>query len=100
MFYKIVLSAFICHFCENSMIAHAALVSKDTLAQRFLSIQAILASVGFFENCEDILAKFSRSCCYLLSVSFFFAVFILLSYGGFGSGASQNHFQHLFRLFC
>ena len=31
MFYKIVLSAIICHFCENLMIAHAALVLKKNI---------------------------------------------------------------------
>ena len=67
MFYKIVLSALICNFCEKSMIAHAALVLKDIFAKRFASIQAILVSVEFLENYEAILAKFSS--CYMLSLS-------------------------------
>ena len=32
-------SAHIRYFCENSMIAHSALVMKDTFAPRFASIQ-------------------------------------------------------------
>ena len=32
MFYKIDPSALICYFCEKSLIAHAALVLKDTFA--------------------------------------------------------------------
>ena len=38
MFYKVVLSALICHFYAKSMIAHAALVLNNTLATRFASI--------------------------------------------------------------
>ena len=71
MFYKIVLSAIMCHFCEKLMIAYAELVLKDTFAPRFPSIQAILDSVEFLENYEMILAKFSS----MLSFSFFFVVF-------------------------
>ena len=56
MVYKIVLSAIICNFCEKSMIAHAALVLKDTFAPRFARIQAILDPVKFLENYEVILA--------------------------------------------
>ena len=77
LFYKITLSA-LCHFCEKSMITYAALVLKDTFAPRAASIQSILDSVDFLENYEVILAKFSSSCCYMLSFSFFF-VHILLS---------------------
>ena len=40
------------------MIAHAALVLKDTFAPRFASIQVIQDSVEFLENYEVILAKF------------------------------------------
>ena len=85
MFYKI--EDLIGHSCEESMIAHAALVLKeqdkssdieqqppfsdckysntlpfDPFAQRFASIQAILDSVEFLENYEVILAKYSSSC--------------------------------------
>ena len=81
MFYKIVLSAIIYHFCEKSMIAHAALVLIDTFAPRFECIQAILNPVEFLENYEVILAKFSSSCCYMLSFSFFFVVFIFCDVG-------------------
>ena len=81
MFYKIVLTVIICHFCEKSMIAHAALVLKDTFAPRFASIQAILDPVEFLENYEVILAKFSSSCCYMLSFSIFFVVFIFCDVG-------------------
>ena len=66
MFYKLVPSANIRYFCENSMIAHAALVMKDTFAPRFASIQVILDSVEFLENSEVILAKFSSYCVYML----------------------------------
>ena len=45
---KLVQSANVHYFCENSMIAHAALVQKDTLAPRFASIQSCLDSVDFF----------------------------------------------------
>ena len=38
-FCKLAPSAHIRYFCENSMIAHAALVMKDTFAPRFESIQ-------------------------------------------------------------
>ena len=48
------------------MIAHAALVLKDTFAPRFASIEAILDFVEFLENYEVILAKCSSSCCYML----------------------------------
>ena len=51
------------------MIAHSALVMKDTFAQRFASIQGILDSVEFLKNSEVILAKFSSSCVYMLSIS-------------------------------
>ena len=50
MFYKIVLSALIWHFCEKSMIGNAALVLKDTFAPRFASIQAIMDSVEFLKK--------------------------------------------------
>ena len=76
MLYRIVQSVLICHFCEKSMIAHAVLVLKDTFAPRFESILAILDTVKFLENYEVILANFSKSCCYMLSISFFFVVFI------------------------
>ena len=49
------------------MIAHAALVMKDTFAPRFASMQWIMDSVEFFENSELILAKFSSACVYMLS---------------------------------
>ena len=51
------------------MIAHAALVMKDTFAQRFASLQSVLDSVEFLENNEVILAKFSSSCIFMLSLS-------------------------------
>ena len=38
-FCKLVPSAHIRYFCENSMIAHSALLMKDTFAPRFASIQ-------------------------------------------------------------
>ena len=56
-------SAHIRYFCENSMIAHAAFVIKDTFAPRFASIQWILDSVEFFENSEVILAKIFKFLC-------------------------------------
>ena len=68
-FCKLAPSAYICYFCENSMIAHSALVMKDTFAPRFASIQWILDSVEFLKNSEIILAKFSSSCVYMLSFS-------------------------------
>ena len=81
MFYKTVLSTLICHFCEKSMIAHAALILKYTFAPRFAGIQAILDSVEFLETNEVILSKFSSSCCYMLPFSFFFVVFIFCKVG-------------------
>ena len=39
---------------KNSMIAHTALVVKDTFAQRFASMQSILDSAEFLENYEVI----------------------------------------------
>ena len=63
-FYKLVHSA-IRYFCGNSMIAHAALVLKT----RFAIIQSILDSVEYLENYEIILATFSSSCFYMLSLS-------------------------------
>ena len=68
-FCKLAQSAHIRYFCENSMIAHPALVMKDTFAPRFASILWILDSVEFLENSEVILAKFSSSCVYMLSLS-------------------------------
>ena len=76
MLYKIDLSALICHFFEKSMIARAALVLKDAFAPLFASIHTILDSVEFLENFEVILANFSSSCFYVLSLSKFFVVFI------------------------
>ena len=38
-FCKLAPSAHKRYFCENSMIAHAALVLKDTFAPRFANIQ-------------------------------------------------------------
>ena len=70
MLYKIVLSPLICHFCEKSMIAHAALILKDTFVHRFESIHEILDPVEFLENYEVMLAKFLSPCCYMLSFSF------------------------------
>ena len=69
IFYKVVPSAHIRYLCENSMIAHPALVMKDTFAPRFASIQSVLDSVEFLENNEVILAKFSSSCFHMLSLS-------------------------------
>ena len=74
-------SAHVRYFCENSMIAHAPLVLKDTFAPRFASIQVILDPVEFLENNEVILANFSSPCCYMLSFSFFFVVFIFCDVG-------------------
>ena len=48
------------------MIAHAALKLEDTFAPRFASIESVLE---FLENYEVILAKFSSSCIYMLSLS-------------------------------
>ena len=56
-------SAHIHYFCENSMIAHAALELKDTFAPLFASKHSVL------ENSEVILAKFSSSCVYMLPLS-------------------------------
>ena len=78
MFNKFDLSAQICHFCEESMIAQAALVLKVTFSPRFASIQSILDYVDFGENYEVILSIFSSSCWYTLSLGFFFVVFIFL----------------------
>ena len=74
-FCKLAPCDFIRYFCENSMIAHAALVIKDTFAQRFASIQWILDSVEFLENSEVILARYSRSCVFMLPLSLFVVVF-------------------------
>ena len=63
------------------MIAHAPLVLKDTFASRYARIQVILDPVEFLETYEVILAKFSSSCCYMLSCSFFFVVFIFCDVG-------------------
>ena len=68
-FCKLAPSAHIRYFGENSMIARAALIMKDTFAPRFASIQWILDSVEFLEYSEVILAKFSSSCVYMLSLS-------------------------------
>ena len=77
VFCKLVQSANIRYFCENSMMAHAALVLKDTFTLRSASMQSILDSVDFFlENYEIILAKCSSSCVYILSLSSVFVVFI------------------------
>ena len=65
---KLAPSAHIRYFCENSMIAHAALVMKDTFAPRFATYNEFWTP-GFFENSEVILAKFSSSCVYMLSLS-------------------------------
>ena len=51
------------------MIAHSALVMKDTFAPRFASIQWILDSVEFLEISEVILAKFSSTYVYMLSIT-------------------------------
>ena len=63
------INADIRYFCENSMIANAALKLKDTFAPRFVSTQSVLHSVKFWENYEVILAKFSSSCIYMLSLN-------------------------------
>ena len=76
-FCKLVQRAHIHYLCEASMIAHAALVLYTPISR----IQLILDSVEFFENYEVILAKFSSSCCYMLSFSFFFVVFIFCKVG-------------------
>ena len=76
MFFKIVLIAQICHFYEKSIIANDALVLKYTFAPRFASIQAVLDSVEFWEIYVVIPAKVSNFCCYMLSFSFIFVVFI------------------------
>ena len=80
-FRKLVQSAHVAYFCENSMIAYAPLVLKDTFAPRFASIQVILDPVEVLENYEVILAKFSSSCCYMLSLGIFFVVFIFCDLG-------------------
>ena len=74
---KLVKSAHIRYFCEISMIAHA-LVLKDTFTPRFASMQSILE---FLENYEVILAKFSSSFIYMLSLSSFFFVSIFCKVG-------------------
>ena len=68
-FCKLARSVHIRYFCEKSMIAHAALILTDTFAPVFASIERILDSVEFLENSEVILAKFSSSCVYMLSLS-------------------------------
>ena len=75
MFERLVPSAHIRYFCENSMIARAALKLKDIFAPRFASIHSVLDSVEFLENSDVILAEFSSSCVYMLSLSKFFVVF-------------------------
>ena len=69
------------HFCENSIITHAAFALKDKFAPRFASIQSIFDSMEFLENYEVILAKFSSSCIYILSLSYFSVVFIFCKVG-------------------
>ena len=69
------------YFFVNSTIAHAALVQKDTFTPRFANIQYILDFVDFLENYEVILAKFSNSCVYMLSLSLFVVVFISCKMG-------------------
>ena len=73
-FCKLAPSARIRYFSENSMIAHSALVMKDTFAPSVASIQLIVDSIEFLENSEVILAKFSSSCVYMLSLSLFVVV--------------------------
>ena len=68
------------------MIAYAVLVLKDTFAPRFENIQTIPDSVEFLENYEVILAKLSSSCCYMISFSFFFVVFIFCKVPPWGLG--------------
>ena len=51
------------------MIAHAVLVLTDTFAPEFASIRWILDSVDFLETSEVILAIFSSSLVYMLSLS-------------------------------
>ena len=86
-FCKLVQSAHIRYFCENPLIAHAVLVLKDAFTPRFPSIQSILDSVDFLffggggGGYEAILAKFSNSCFYMLSLSKFFVVFIFCKVG-------------------
>ena len=75
MIKKLVPSAPIRYFCEISVIARTALKLKDTFAPRFASIRSVLDSVEFLEKSEVILAKFSSSCVYMLSLSFFCVVF-------------------------
>ena len=69
-FCKLVLSAHIRYFCDNSMMAHAALILKDTFAPLFANIHSVLDSVKFLENFEVILAKFSSYSAYKLSLSY------------------------------
>ena len=54
-FCKLVQSAHIRYFYENSMIAHAALVLKDTFTPRFASMQSILdcGILGKFRGNSD-----------------------------------------------
>ena len=68
-FGPLVPSAHIRYICAHSMIAHAALKLKDTFAPRFASIQSVLDSMEVLENYEVILAIFSSSCVYMLSLS-------------------------------
>ena len=82
-------------------MAHV-LILKDRFAPRFTSMQAILDSMEFLENYEVILAKFSSSCCYMLSFLFFFVVFIFRKVGQIirclKSSLSINN--SILRLFC
>ena len=54
---KLVQIAHIRYFCENSMMAHAALVLNDTSTPQFASIKSSLDCVDFLDNYEVILAK-------------------------------------------
>ena len=79
MFYEIVLSALICHFCEKKMnYSSHCIGSKIYICT---TICKHTGNSGLLENYEVILAKFSSSCYYMLSFSFFFVVFIFRKVG-------------------
>ena len=76
---KFVLSALIRHFCEKSTIAGTALALKDAFAPTICKHTGNSGLCDFLENYLVILAKFSSSCLYMFSFSYFFVVFILWS---------------------
>ena len=77
----LLVSAQMSQFWEKLIITQAALALKDRFAPRCARIQTILDFGAFLENYEVILAKFSSSCCFMLSFSFFFVVFIFCKVG-------------------